>query len=297
MLAHSEPVTSASIDWAKGPYWLSPKLDGVRAIIKDGQALSRTLKALPNLHIQSVLGFPSLNGLDGEVVVGSPTHPNCIQATTSGVMSRAGVPSFTYFVFDMWDREAEYRERYDALAGRVEELVVDYGLCIALVSQTLCYTPEEFDAAVAANYEAGYEGSIARCYAGLYKYNRSTKKEAYLLKVKESLDAEIRVTGFVEMQHNDNEATRDERGYTKRTTHRANKRDAGTLGKLIGVDLVSGQEVVIGPGKMTAADRLEVWKGQDRYLGKIAKYRYAKHGVLDAPRFPRFITWRDEIDL
>jgi hypothetical protein len=68
----------------------SPKIDGIRAIIGNGAALSRSLKPIRNLFVQSVLGRAEFQGLDGELVVGDPNDPNCMQNTTSGVMREAG---------------------------------------------------------------------------------------------------------------------------------------------------------------------------------------------------------------
>ncbi len=297
MLAASKPVTPEDLNWAHGPFWVSPKLDGIRNLQIDSVSKSRKLLDLPNLHIQRTLARPELDGLDGELVVGSPTAPDCINASTSGVMSRGGEPDFTYFVFDLWDvPNIGYRQRKGAAARRVSELR-DRGLPVAWVRQALCRNSSEVEAAIAENYESGYEGSIIRSFNGRYKYNRSTLGEQLLLKVKESVDAEMRVTDFIEMQHNNNEAQVNELGLTKRTTHKANKIGAGTLGKMKGIDLATGQPITVGPGKMTDEEKLHVWLNQDTYRGRISKYRYGKHGVLELPRFPRHIVWRSEIDL
>jgi DNA ligase-1 len=138
---------------------------------------------------------------------------------------------------------------------------------------------------------------MIRSYDDPYKYNRCTEREGWLLKVKEFRDSEAIIEGFVEMQHNHNEATVDELGLAKRSTHQANKKAAGTLGVMIGRDIHSGQIVTIGPGKMKADEKLHVWSNQGLYLGKISKYRYAPYGVKELPRFPRHIVWRDPLDM
>lgn len=297
MLAHSKPVEPSQLDMTKGPVWVSPKLDGVRCLQMEGASMSRTLKQLPNRFVQSVLGNHLLDGLDGEVVVGLPTAPDCINATTSGVMSRDGEPNFTYHVFDCWDTpNIGFRQRYGYVKRRLLA-ARRAGLPVVLVPQTLCHTVAQAEKAVGINYEAGYEGSIIRNFDGKYKYNRSTLHEGLLLKVKESVDFEVHITGFVEMKHNANEATVDERGFTKRSSHKDNKVAAGTLGKLLGIDTRSGKQVTLSPGKMTAAEKLYVWQNQDKFLGAFSKARSGKHGELDLPRFPRHIVWRDVIDM
>lgn len=297
MLAHSNPVEPHEIDFNLGPVWASPKLDGVRCLQMDKQSMSRKLKLIPNAYVQERLGNVLLDGLDGEIVVGDPTHPDCIRRTTSGVMSRGGEPDFKLYVFDIWDTpNVGFRQRKGYARRRVAALA-RMGYPVVFVHQILCQTVEQLEAAVGANYEAGYEGSIIRSFDGGYKYNRSTLREGLMLKVKESVDSEMVVHGFEEMMHNQNEAKTDALGLTERSTHKAHKVPAGTLGRLTGVDFHTNVEITIGCGKMTAEERLHVWRNQDKYLGRIAKYRYGKHGILDKPRFPRFIVWRDPIDL
>jgi DNA ligase 1 len=59
----------------KYPILASPKLDGIRCIMINGVAMSRTLKPIPNLYVQERLkNLP--NGLDGELIVGNPTNPD-----------------------------------------------------------------------------------------------------------------------------------------------------------------------------------------------------------------------------
>lgn len=297
MLAASTPVTPDDIDFSKGPVWCSPKLDGIRNLQMKSISKSRKLIDIPNQSIQKALGTPVLDGMDGELIVGLPEAENCIQTTTSGVMSAFGSPAFAYYVFDVWDSPGVgfatrkgYLRRRVATARRM-------GLPVILLPQTLCTTREELVVAVGRNYEMGLEGSIIRNYDGLYKFNRSTLREGLLLKVKESVDSEIHVTGFLEMKHNQNAAVVDELGLTKRSTHKAGKVAAGTLGKLVGIDTNSGKPVIVGTGKMTAAEKLHVWQNQHLYLGAFAKYRYSSYGVKDGPRFPRFICWRDPIDM
>ena len=47
----------------------SPKLDGIRCMIQDGIALSRSLKPIRNEHVQYILGREIFNGLDGELII------------------------------------------------------------------------------------------------------------------------------------------------------------------------------------------------------------------------------------
>lgn len=279
------------------PVWVSPKLDGIRCLQMNSISKSSTLKDLPNKYMQACLAHPLLDGLDGELVVGSPTAPDVIQATTSGINSRGGEPDFKLYVFDRWDapddgflaRKAWVRSTY-MKAKRL-------GLRVAFIPQILCTTQEELIQVVEQNYAAGYEGSMIRNYDGRYKYNRCTLNEGLILKVKEFVDSEAVITGFEEGTHNLNAAKLDERGLTKRSSHKANKVASGTLGRMIGKDLRSGQVITINPGKLTAPEKKHIWEHQEEFLGKISKYRYAPYGVKDLPRFPRHIVWRSPDDI
>ena len=53
------------------PVYVSTKLDGIRCVIIDGVAYSRSLKPIRNKYIQSVIGNEKYNGFDGELVVGN----------------------------------------------------------------------------------------------------------------------------------------------------------------------------------------------------------------------------------
>jgi len=65
-------ATVKSVGDLRFPLLASPKLDGIRAIVRNGQVLGRSLKPLPNKLIQRMLGREDLEGLDGELIVGNP---------------------------------------------------------------------------------------------------------------------------------------------------------------------------------------------------------------------------------
>jgi DNA ligase 1 len=99
--------------------------------------------------------------------------------------------------------------------------------------------------------------------------------------------------------HNDNVATVDERGYTKRSSHQENKVGTDTLGALVvkGVNgPFEGVEFNIGTG---FDDRLrkEIWSKRDYYLRSIVKYKFFAVGVKDAPRHPVFLGFRNAMDV
>ena len=277
----------ADLDKIRFPLLASAKLDGVRAYVKDGIVYSRKNKPIPNAHVQKL--FSHLEHHDGELIVGSATSKTCYRDTMSGVMSRSGEPNVFFHVFDhvecLEDRYAQRasRIRWKGLAG------------VKLVEQHPIKTGPDLYKLEQKMLDLGYEGLILRSPDAPYKLGRSTVNEGYLLKMKRFVDAEAVVIGFEERLHNGNEATVDETGRTKRSSHKANKTGRGDLGALL-LRNSEGVEFSCGTG-FTDSERGEIWANQARYLGQLAKYKYFPVGVKDAPRHPVFLGWRDRRDM
>lgn len=274
----------ADLSKLKFPVLASPKLDGVRAIIRDGVVLSRSLKPIPNRHVQTMLGRPELEGLDGELILGDPTHPEAYRRTVSAVMSIEGEPDVDFHVFDRWDRDYPYNE-----------VALSYGLTIPVCS-TLIRTMEELEEYEVALLDKGYEGVMLRDPQSPYKFGRSTAKEGYLLKLKRFADSEAEIIAFEELMHNQNEATINETGHTERSTKQDGLLPAGTLGALVVLDIQSGVEFKIGTG-FTAAERQKFWNLRASLRGALVKYQYFPTGSKEKPRFPSFQGFRHRIDL
>ena len=268
------------------PVLASPKLDGIRAYVKDGVVLSRQNKPIPNKHVQSL--FSKYEHYDGELIVGSPTDPMCYRNTMSGVMSEDGKPDVTFYVFDhIGDGSVPYHIRLCVVnAHRFE--------AVSTLAQIHLESHDALKQYEALALDLGYEGVILRCPNAPYKQGRSTVREGYLLKVKNFLDDEAVVVGFEERMANLNEATVSETGRTKRSSHKANKVGRGDLGALI----VEWRDVVfnIGTG-FTDAELAELWAKRDELCGRLIKFKYFPVGGYEAPRHPVFAGFRDRRDM
>lgn len=274
------------------PMLLSPKIDGVRALVRNGQLVSRTMKPIPNLHTQALFGRDELEGLDGELVVGNPWDKNLMQNTMSGVMSRTGVPQVSFHVFDCWnvDKPFHVRNAWSAQAENSE-------LGIYPVPHILCSSYNELIGLEAEYIEMGFEGVMLRSLNGPYKQNRSTLREAILLKVKRFEDAEAIVVGYEPLYRNLNAQEKDERGYAKRSTHQANQIADDLLGSVTVKCPERGYVFSIGSG-FTEAQRRSTWAERESLVGRIVKYKTFKTtGVKDKPRFPIFLGFRDSRDM
>ncbi len=289
-----KPMLAAKTDGIGLTYPLlaSPKLDGVRALIINGVVMSRSFKPIPNAHVQALFGRPEYNGLDGELIVGSPTDKDVYRNTTSGVMSQAGEPDVYYHVFDKFDHSGGFHDRLRAsqdIIGRLNPVIpvvpVEHRFIACL--QTLLSLEEQYLA-------AGYEGVMLRAQNGPYKHGRSTEREAWLLKLKRFEDSEAIILDTYELMHNANAATQNELGYTERSSHKAGMIGKGTLGGLSVRDAYSGVEFDIGTG-FDQATREALWKQRDDLPGRMVKYKFFASGVKDKPRFPVYLGFREDL--
>ena len=258
----------------KFPKLASRKLDGIRCVIKGGKALSRNGKPIRNQYIQSVIGSPEFNGLDGELIVGAPNDEKAFSNSTSGVMSEDGTPKFTFFVFDVIDPKVPFQERLQVAKSIVKKAKNKH---IKIVDHIVVKNIEALDKIEETFLMEGFEGVMLRSLDGPYKYGRSSVTEGHLLKVKRFSDAEAEIIGYVE------EVTSAER------------KPKNALGKFL-CRLPNGIEFGVGGG-FTREERIEFWKNKDAMIGQFCKYKYFEVGMKDAPRFPSFIGIRDENDM
>jgi DNA ligase-1 len=288
-----KPMLAAATDGTglTYPLLVSPKLDGIRCLIVNGIAVSRSLKPIPNHHVQRCLSKPHLNGLDGELIVGIPTARDVFQRTTSGVMSQDGKPNFVFCVFDSFLGDHRFKERL-SLAREMSKYVDDIGL----VRHQLINNEEELLAVEQKWLTEGYEGVMLRDPSGPYKYGRSTLKEGWLLKLKRFADSEAVVLAVNQLMHNTNEATTDKLGHTERSSHKAGKVPALAVGSLLVRDIKTGVDFELGTG-FTEDQRYALWKKRGELVSRVVKYKYQPVGVKDKPRFPVFLGFRDKRDL
>jgi DNA ligase-1 len=280
------------------PRWTSAKIDGIRAMVVNGVLLSRTLKPIPNIFTQNEFGCGDLEGLDGELAVGPPNAPDLMQRTTSGVMSEQGEPDVTFWVFDFWTHPSyTYTDRWKMLLNGMDTRFKERHLRVKLLPHVLLYTEQQLAEFESTHVASGFEGIMSRSSDGKYKYGRSTPREQGLVKHKRFADAEAVVIGFEERMHNANEATLDERGYTKRSSHKENMVPMNTLGALVVKDIKSGVTFSIGTG-FPDAERQHIWDNRQSYIDQIACYKHFELvGVKDAPRFPVFKGFRHAADV
>ena len=84
-----KPMLAGEADLAnlKFPLLASAKLDGIRAVVRNGVVMSRSNKPIPNPYVQRM--FSKMEHYDGELIVGDPKAKDCFRTTTSHVMAHA----------------------------------------------------------------------------------------------------------------------------------------------------------------------------------------------------------------
>ena len=272
LLAAKAPDDLSTLNY---PIMVSPKLDGIRCLIVDGEAVSRTLKPIPNKFIrQTLAGLPDF---DGELMTNGDF--NDVQ---SAVMREEGTPDFVYRVFD-WMNDQPFKLRYQVLEQQLILLPVKRR--VQLVPHTFINNAAQLLEYHAEQIKAGYEGTMIRDPNGPYKFGRSTQKQGILLKLKDFLDDEATITGFKERMHNGNEAKKNALGRTERSTSAENMVPMGTLGAFI-VDY-NGHTLAIGTG-MDDAQRQHFWDLRDNLYGQKVNFKYQNLSKDGIPRFPVF---------
>ena len=290
-----KPMLAATYDPAKAsyPYLATPKIDGIRFIMVDGVALSRTFKPIRNKHIQALLSANLPDGMDGELTCG-----NSFQSSTSGVMSTNGTPKFKVWIFDYVSSSEQamrgYTDRMAALRAWFETAQLPFE-CVALTDGQNVGSDDEVKNIASTFVSEGYEGAMLRSPNGTYKFGRATVKENILLKVKAFQDAEATVIAFVEKMHNANEQERDAFNHAKRSQKKSGMHNTDTLGALL-VKRADGETFKIGSG-LNDELRAKIWKNKSAYMGAIVKYKFFEVGVKDKPRHPIFLGFRHAEDM
>lgn len=301
-MADFKPMLASKADFSKLVYPLiaQPKYDGIRCCLDfGGRALSRTLKDIPNLMIQDYMRRldAQLNGssfgLDGELVSYTNGVMDSLYTVQSKVMSVNGEFDFTYHIFDEYTcKNVPYRDRHHMLSKMLDSAKPMRNF--VLVDNHWCDNEKELFDYEDKLVADGWEGAIARKPTGFYKYGRATVNEGLLMKIKRFEDAEAVIIGYEELEHNENEAFLDERGQTKRSSHKANKVSGGVLGALL-LDW-NGVQFKVGTG-FDAAQREYIWGSREKFMGNNVTFKYKGLGPNGKPLISSFKAFRNKIDI
>lgn len=261
-------------------FYVTDKFDGIRCVITDKGAVSRTLKPIPNNHVRKWLEDNVPIGFDGELMTAG-VFGDC----QSHFMSHDVIGDFTYHVFDDFTNSGHnYKERVERLKCFCATPSTAKHVQIELPRRvnTFAMLQKEEEAAL----ERGREGLILRVPWGPYKFGRSTLSEGYMLKLKRWEDAEATIIGFVPLMRNHNPATINAFGRQERK-HGINLK---VPDEMLGAWVVDSEEFGVFNlgGPYTALQRCKFYEDREQMMGKKVTYLFQRHGTQAKPRNPKF---------
>lgn len=237
-------------------YWVSEKLDGVRALW-DGDALYSRRGNRFNAPAWFVDGFPA-EALDGELWMGRGTFEALSGAVRRQTPDAGAWRRIRYMVFDLPGLQAPFDERLQRMRDMFADPPSPH---IALVEQFRVVGEAELMAALESVVADGGEGLMLRDGRSFHRAGRSDD----LLKLKTYEDAEAVVVGHLP----------------------GKGKYAGLLGSLL-VEMPDGRRFRLGTGFSDAERR------NPPPVGAVVTYKYTGTTVNGIPRFASFLRVRDE---
>ncbi len=239
-------------------YWMSEKLDGVRAIWDGRNFWSRTGKPF-FAPAWFKAGMPSDVVLDGELFAGRGRFRETISAVRRKVPRDEQWRGIRYLAFDTPQVGGAFEQRMKKLRKVVDSMPGDSHL--EMVAQRVCGGEAELAAFHRKIAAAGGEGVMLRLKGSPYESKRSSS----LLKKKDFVDEEARVVGY--------------KG--------GEGRHHGVLGAYKAELLSTGVGFFVGTGLTDAHRR------QKLPVGTVITVRYQELTPGGVPRFPVFVGVRD----
>ena len=263
-----EKVKPEKIDWSTA--CVQPKLDGHRALYKDGVLYSRQGKVLEHMdHIVHAIESSGLKDfhLDGELYL----HGIPLQELSRRVKKFRGEETLEveYHIYD-WVCDLPFMERIGILALHRQEMQWDNVL--QYVQTDIVESLEDAMLLHEVFRVEGYEGTMLRFSNDPYG---TDKRSRTLLKIKEFHDAEFEVVGSEEGK------PRHANGGTYRVPVWVCKTPDGDFFN------------VTAQGDMYAKEAQ--FRQRDTYVGKqlTVKYHYlSKDGI---PQLPIALRWREDV--
>lgn len=264
-----------SIDWSKGVY-VSPKMDGLRCIIKQDGSWSRLgnkFAAFPHIREELEILFKEFPGLilDGECYTHTLKHDFdkiislAKKQTPSTEEIKESKNKLEYWVFDCPSLDGGYDERYKWLKKNIEERFGEIS-CIKLCRHTLIFSEIELEDYLSKFLEQGFEGCMMNIPNGEYEVD---KRSYNILKYKLFQDKEFEIVDIVEGDGN----------------------RSGMFGRAI-LKLKDGRTFKAGArGNKAFFKRL--FLEREDIIGKKATVRFQNYTPDGIPRFATIIAIRD----
>lgn len=279
----------------KFPLLVSYKLDGIRCIFKDGQMYSRALKQFPNIQLRKkflhLAAFSKQYNviLDGELLAKSISF-NELSGLTRQLDKE--IPKDLYFYCFDYIENNNFDIPFKSRIINLEKSDVNpYDMKI--LPQVLLETSIGINILYEQALDWGCDGLILRDPNGRYKFGRGTIKEGLIYKMKPFQTFDAKIIGVIQ-------ATEVREGAEKKINElgrsvTSKKKDDRILIEKASAFLVmyEGKELKVTIA-MTDEEKIDVWKNQKKYLGRMIEYKGMLVGAKDLPRHPVYIRMRDD---
>lgn len=290
----------AKVSW---PKLISKKIDGIRGWSpRDSGLYSRTMKLIPNRHVQSAFGGEEYLGIDGELIHGTPYEDDSgitvMQKAQSATSTRDGPPNVDLYAFDLYDGG---KDPYYKRLEKMQELwgnrpYVEGQPNVIIVQQELVNNWDEAWEKFAEYVGENYEGAILKNPERHYVHGRPSLTLDYQVKLKPWVDGEGVIVDFEELHSNQNEQMKDERGYSKRSSHKENQVPMGILGAFVCEHPDWPERFKVGTGiGLTFALRKEIWENRPKYLGQTITFKYNSMRSYRKPSLPSWRAFRWDV--
>ena len=242
------------------PFYVQPKLDGVRLLVSKDGGISRTGKIIPGTEI---LG----KGLsEGQYVDGEAFDPNLSFEDLTSTFKTDPL-KLKFHVFDFFDLKAEALARDKMTFEQRWEYVRDsiYNPHYEYVKTTLVKSKKDLPMVHKKHVEEGYEGTMIRDRFSVYEVGQRSN---YLLKHKDFQTEEYEIIDA-------------------KTGH---GRDADAVVWVCKTQ--DGHQFTVRP-EGTIVQREEDYKNREKFMGKMLTVRFQNLTAQNVPRFPVGVTVRD----
>lgn len=237
-------------------YLVSEKLDGVRAIWRNNQLVTRNGNRI-NTPSWFTENWPNV-WFDGELWSKHNDFEFIASTVLDAEANQAAWRSIKYFVFDMPDTSNPFLIRYQHYLQTINKTDSQY---LVAIKQHQFSTDEELAQFYQTRIQQGAEGIMLHAKNALFSAGRS----ANLLKYKPHQDAEGIVVGY----------------------SAGKGKYKGLVGALI-IELENGDKIKLGSG---LSDEL---RSTPPAIGSKVTYRYNGFTKYGKPRFARFLRQRKE---
>jgi ATP-dependent DNA ligase len=237
------------------PFYVQPKLDGVRLLVSKDGGISRTGKIIPGTE---VLG----KGLGpGQYVDGEAYDPNLTFEDLTSTFKTDPL-KLKFYVFDFFDLKKlgmTFEQRWEYVKDSIYNPHYEY------VDTFSVKKHKDMEGYHKMFIQQGYEGTMIRDRFSVYEVGQRSN---YLLKYKDFQTEEYEITDA-------------------KTGH---GRDADAVVWVCKTE--NGNQFTVRP-EGTIVQREEHYKNYKKYIGKMLTVRFQNLTALGVPRFPVGVTIRD----